>query len=228
MGTIVAQSYANLFMTNLEENIINSFPLKPTAWWRYIDDIFFIWEYGEDHYKNWIQHLNKANTNIRFTEEHSYTEIPFLDTKVKIDRNRKAYTDLYSKPTDSHSYLRYDSVHPPRCMQSLPYSQFLRIRRICTKKSDFKKHGSIMKQDFLHRGYPKRLIEGKLNIVRDKNPKDLRTKSKENKEGTKDKLKEIFMAATFSPCKNSLRATVKQNWDLLGRSKTTKSIHRSK
>ena len=228
MGTKVAPSYANLFMTNLEEKIKNSFPLKPTVWWRYINDIFFIWEHGECQYKNWVQHLNEANTNIKFTEEHSHTEIPFLDTKVKIDRNRKAYTDLYSKPTDSHSYLRYDSAYPPRCMQSLPYSQFLRIRRICTKKSDFEKHASNMKQDFLHRGYPKRLLEDKLNLVRSKNHKDLRTNSKENNKTDKEKPKEIFMATTFRPCKNSLTATIKQNWDLLGRSKTTKDIHRSK
>ena len=136
--------------------------------------------------------------------------------------------DLYSKPTDSHSYLRYDSAHPPRCMQSLPYSQFLRIRRICTKKSDFEKHASNMKQDFPHRGYPKRLIEEKLNIVRDKNPKDLRTKSKENQKDNIEIPKEIFMATTFRPCKNSLTATIKQNWNLLERSKTTKDIHRSK
>ena len=136
--------------------------------------------------------------------------------------------DLYSKPTDSHSYLRYDSAHQSRCMQSPPYSQFLRIRRICTKKSDFEKHTSNMKQDFLHRGYSKRLIEEKLNIVRDKNPKDLRTKSKENQKDNIEKTKEIFMATTFRPCKNSLTATIKQNWDLLERSKTTKDIHRSK
>ena len=171
MGTKVAPSYVNLFMTNLEEKIKNSFPLKPTVWWRYINDIFFIWEHGECQYKNWVQHLNETNTNIKFTEEHWHTEIPFLDTKVKIDRNRKAYTDLYSKPTDSHSYLRYDSAHPPRCTQSLPYSQFLRIRRICTKKSDFEKRASNMKQDFLHRGYPKRLLEDKLYLVSSKNHK---------------------------------------------------------
>ncbi len=35
---------------------------------------------------------------------------------------------LYSKPTDKHSYLQYDSI---------TFSQFLRIRRICTEMSEF-------------------------------------------------------------------------------------------
>ena len=96
MGTKVAPSYANLFMRKLEEQLLKSFPLKPTVWYRYIDDIFFIWEHGEDNFKNWFKHLNSSETPIKFTEEHSHTEIPFLDTKVKLDHNRRAYTDLYS------------------------------------------------------------------------------------------------------------------------------------
>ena len=35
------------------------------------------------------------------------------------------------KDTDTHSYLRYESAHPPSCKKGIPYSQFLRLRRIC-------------------------------------------------------------------------------------------------
>ena len=62
--------------------------------------IFFTWEHGENNLKEWTKYLNNAHPTIKFTEEFSNKEIPFLDTKVKIDHNGKLYTDFYSKPTE--------------------------------------------------------------------------------------------------------------------------------
>ena len=35
------------FVAALEEKILNKVKEKENVWWRYIDDIFFIWEHGE-------------------------------------------------------------------------------------------------------------------------------------------------------------------------------------
>ncbi len=37
----------------------------------------------------------------------------FLDTTVKFDTNYNLYTTLYTKPTDTHTYLHFTSAHPP-------------------------------------------------------------------------------------------------------------------
>ena len=122
MGTRVAPSYANLFMANLEEKLLNNYILKPKVWLRYIDDIFFIWEHGQHALEEWHTHLNSAHKQIKFTMEKSLNKINFLDTTVKVDTKNKLYTDLYTKDTDSHNYLRYDSAHPPpHCKRGLPY-----------------------------------------------------------------------------------------------------------
>ena len=84
-----------------------------------------------------------------------------------------------------------------------------------------------MKNNFLMRGYPEKLLHTKMTEARKKQHNELLNKTTQKKNTTEDQ-NEIFMIATFRPCKNSLTATVKQNWDLLGRSKTTKNIHRSK
>ena len=42
-----APPYAVLFMAALEENILSKVKKKPSVLWRYIGDIFFIWEHGE-------------------------------------------------------------------------------------------------------------------------------------------------------------------------------------
>ena len=50
-------------MAELEEKIIEIVGNKPYLWWRYIDDIFFIWEHGED----FAQNLNEMHPTIKFT-----------------------------------------------------------------------------------------------------------------------------------------------------------------
>ena len=96
----MARNYAILFMSALEEKILESAPLKFRVWWRYIDDIFFIWEHGEDSLNLFLEHLNKAHPTIKFMAEYSRSKIYFPDVSV---RNRLA-TDIYMKPTDTHQY----------------------------------------------------------------------------------------------------------------------------
>ena len=51
IGTKFAPPYAIIFMADLVERILKDIELQPRKWWRYIDDIFFIWEHGEDSLK---------------------------------------------------------------------------------------------------------------------------------------------------------------------------------
>ena len=86
--------------------------------------------------EQFITHMNNCSTDIKFTTEKSTTEIAFRDTLVQLKDN-SIITNLYTKHTESHNYLFYDSAHPKLCKDSILYSQFLRIRRICTNKTDF-------------------------------------------------------------------------------------------
>ena len=56
IGTKFAPPYAIIFMADLEERILKDIELKPRMWWRYIDDIFFMWEHGEDYLKQFIKY----------------------------------------------------------------------------------------------------------------------------------------------------------------------------
>ena len=49
---------------------------------------------------------------------------------------------------------RFESSHPFHTRKSPPYSQFLRIRRICTHRADFFRNALQLKSYFLDRGYP--------------------------------------------------------------------------
>ena len=76
----------------------------------------------------------------------------FLDTTVILD-GRTIQTDLYTKPTDTHQYLSPDSCHPRHCTTSIPYSQSLRIRRICSRIEDYTKRTAELKTHLLDLGY---------------------------------------------------------------------------
>ncbi len=136
MGTRMAPSYANLFMAELEANLLAWTPRTPSVWWRYIDDIFAIWEHGQETLDIFLGQINEFHDTIQFTAEYSTERITFLDTTVILD-GTTIHTDLYTKPTDTHQYLSPESCHPKHCTTSIPYSQSLRLRRICSRNEDF-------------------------------------------------------------------------------------------
>ena len=54
IGTKMAPPYAIIFMDSLEEDILSNSLLKPLVWWRYIDDIFMMWEHGEEELQKFL------------------------------------------------------------------------------------------------------------------------------------------------------------------------------
>ena len=66
-------------MAELEEEILGKAEFKSYLWLRYIDDIFFLWEHGEENLKTFIDNINKMHPTIKFTADWSKTSINFLD-----------------------------------------------------------------------------------------------------------------------------------------------------
>ena len=126
MGMALAPNYANLFMDKFETKALEQYPLKPLIWKRFIDVIVMIWIHGEHELQKFVEYLN-IHPTIKFTHEFSKTDVNFLDTTVKINSDRHLYTTLYTKPTDTHLYPHYSSVHPHSVTTNGPYGQFLRL-----------------------------------------------------------------------------------------------------
>ena len=158
MGTKLAPNYANIFMGKLEQQLIDSYPVKPTIWLRFIDDIFCIFPGNLQETQKYVDHLNNQHPTIKFTAEISNQSVNFLDTTVTRETNGSLSTNLYRKPTDTFKYLHYRSYHPSHQKRSIPYSQFVRIRRICTHKRDYFTNTDLMIRHFISRGYPMKLL----------------------------------------------------------------------
>ncbi|KAJ8034008.1 hypothetical protein HOLleu_24414 [Holothuria leucospilota] len=74
-------------------------------------------------------------------------------------------SNLHFKPTDSHNYLLYPSNHPKSCTESIPYSQLLRARRICSEDSDFSAASKSILSFFEKRQYPTKILTGALHRI---------------------------------------------------------------
>ena len=106
MGTKLAPSYANLFMTKFEKKYVYTYALQPKLWKRFIDDIFLIWPHGMVSLLEFIDHLNSVHPTITFTSDISHTEISFLDLTIYIS-NSQLHNRLYTKTTNRHMYLNF-------------------------------------------------------------------------------------------------------------------------
>ena len=73
-------------------------------------------------------------------------------------RDDRLSTSIYYKDTDSHSYLNFGSSHPSKCKSSIPHTQFLRLRKICSEDDVFQSEAKTMEAFFAARGYPHDLI----------------------------------------------------------------------
>ena len=102
MGIKMAPAYANISIDAIETSFLSSSPLKPSIYYRYIDDIFIIWPHSNDSSTHFLEHANYIHQNIKFTQECSKSTFPFLDVSVQIAQN-KIFATLHKKPTVSHS-----------------------------------------------------------------------------------------------------------------------------
>ena len=126
-------------------------------WWRYIDDIFFLWEHGEEKLKKFMEYLNEKRSTTKLTAEWSQISINFLDVTVSLTGG-KTTTDLYVKAADSHQYLHSSSCHPYHCKKRIPYSQALRLNRICSDPISFDRRCNDLEKWLIERGYSEREV----------------------------------------------------------------------
>ena len=191
-------------MDEVETKFLKTQEKTPLVWFRYIDDIFYIWTHGKVHLEIFLQELNNFNPDLKFTYDSNEKEIQFLDFKVKLNEG-KISTDLYIKTTDRHQYLHFRLSHPNHTKRSIVYSQGLQVKVICSKKEDFLKHMRETKLWFLKRGYPENIVEQELG----------RVESFESSRRANKKDKCVCLVATYHPLLQSIGRIFHRHLDLL-------------
>ena len=69
---------------------------------------------------------------------------------------------MYVKPTDTHQFLHPSSCHPFHCKKAIPFSQALRLNRICSDDDEFENRCEDLYDWLKERGYKHELIEDQI------------------------------------------------------------------
>ena len=130
-------SYSDMAMAGHNSKaLMCDFP--PKVWKRFRDDVFFVWTHDTAKLPSFIDYLN----NMDETEKTKFTmqianEVNGLDSlnlKIKC-LNDKLLVDVYSKPTNSFTYVLPSTCYPMKNINKVPQGTALRFRRICDTKN---------------------------------------------------------------------------------------------
>jgi len=157
-----------------------------------------LWQHGEESLNIFLKELNNIHETIKFTADYSSDRVNFLDVEVLL-RNNKILTDLYVKKTDTHQYLDFSSCHPRHCKTSIPYSQALRLNRICSEPEFFDQRCNQLEDWLIKRGYDEKLVRRKVLDARGQKREELLDRNKFEKQGDR-----MILNITYHPAFQSV------------------------
>lgn len=98
---------------------------------------------------NFFAKFNQNNWNLQFTMSCDQYEEPFLDFLIRKDNNGYISSALYRKPTAGNTMLHDTSAHPASLICSIPYGQYLWLKRNCSDIDVFETEAKCL-HDRLH------------------------------------------------------------------------------
>ena len=121
-------------MENLEEKTILQSFCEPKFWVRFKDDIFYLWEHGDESLESFLHLLNSLDPKLKITQELDVERrLPFLD--VLVHRSDICFEfGVYRKPTHSDRYLNYSSNHSPAVKRGVVTSVVDRALQVCSPR----------------------------------------------------------------------------------------------
>jgi hypothetical protein len=198
---------------------LDSFPLKPSRWKRFVDDTNVLWPHGKEELQNFFQHLNNISEEIKFTMElEENGSIPFLDILI----NRKSDGNLghvvYRKKTHTENYLHANSHHHPN--QKLGVLKTLATRAIrISDETHLEQEKYHLSNVFKNIGYKHKDITNTINKALEKTSKNPNSLENQNPnrnaylpyiQGVTDKIVKVLskkeIKTSFKP-----HETIKQN-----------------
>ena len=129
--------------------------------------------------------------------------------KIKLTEEKRLITSVFYKSTASHSYLDYRSSHSLNTRNNIPYSQFLRLKKLCSDEHDFQLQADAMADFFRARHYPEKVIMDALTKA-----------SRLNRESTlvyasREPTKRPIVVVPYHPHNLPLKRIILNNWSLL-------------
>lgn len=133
----------------MSDDIYQPYQNHILTWFRYIDDIFVVWDGPRSLFDEFFERLNDNTFNLCFTMQVDSSKLSFLDVEVRVDESGRLAYIIFRKPTAGNTLLISNSAYPSPLKCSILFGQFLRLRRICSNQTDFHTQADLLR-DRLH------------------------------------------------------------------------------
>ncbi len=138
MGGRLLPVLANLFMEEFEYKVLTTVWPIPKIWFRYVDDVFIVWNLMNGSYSEFLAILNRQNPNIVFMlESENDGVLPFFYLLVKRPQfDRKGamkellQLSVYHKLTHCDRFIHYNSSHHMSLKRNQVFGLYLRVARL--------------------------------------------------------------------------------------------------
>ena len=223
METKMAPAYANIFMGNLEKQLLNRGKDKILLWRRFIDDIFVIWNGSEAEFKQYMEDINTLHRTIKFTHECSNQEIVFLDVTVYKGPRflQEGILDVktHIKPTNKQLYVHSTSYHPPKTGKSIMLGEANRYLRTNSNEENFQESIHRLSNKLKQRGYnPSQISKYTSSIKFSDRTDKLRGPPKKTMD------RPLVFATTYCDRIPEIRMTLQENWTEMHQTPRLKEI----
>lgn len=105
------------FLAKIKKEILRQSAKQPLLWERFIGDIFNLWDTNKEYIQVFIAKSISYHPTIKFTDEVSENETPFLDTTVynreRFENDSILNARSHFKPTETFQCTHFNGCHPP-------------------------------------------------------------------------------------------------------------------
>ena len=199
MGSPLGPLFANFYMCNLENSVLENMESPPELYGRYVDDIF-VCVRDETHLKVLKSALEDASV-LKFTYEISESQISFLDVTIEKSGDGTCSTSVHRKLTDEGHCLSARSECPERYKLSVIRAF---VKRAIKNSSSWQHvHGELSRsrQILVNNGYSNQIVDTEIN-----RQLDALHQGGDKVEGTTEKIKLFYRSQMNTAYKTEERA----------------------
>ena len=157
-------SYANIALATFDNHALAYNCRQSHNVEMFRDDVFVVWVRGSVVLLDYINNLDdpgKIKFTMQVAEENG---LEFLYLKLKIVEGKRN-VDVYSKPTNSFTYVLPLTCYPYKNIRDVPKGIALRLRHICDTDEKYNQRSSGYQNYLIDREYNPSLVKKQFEEV---------------------------------------------------------------
>ena len=184
-GLGVAGQVANIYLSSLDNFLMQSGDIYLQFLRRYIDDLLLLWSGSA---LDLCAIANSWHPSLKF-DLSGDGNVHFLDVALHIEQNRSVSWSMYEKPLNLHLYVPANSYHPDSVFHSLQIGGFWRCLRRNSSTVDAKRSLAAFKLRLRDRGFSIAAFERIVKRYQD------RIAAKQRRRNT---IRQVFLKVPFN------------------------------